>query len=255
MSNFKFNLSKFYSVKNLVLVLTLSSLGLTGCSKQVECDIQESHAHKYTDETDFVRYLNRENEKHEGYHRTDTYINIEGKEGLFKFLEKNDLLRIEDNLENITSIQENNKPFTEYRYSYTYVKPMTRPAFNGKSMVTTIALIPQFCHSWTQDPTKEGLTGETRECYYVYETYKVVINSSGKYELVKSPQVEDLTTVMGEYPYIKKSFVKIVDSLGEELDYEDGKQEDLTEEEKARIEQYYKENTKEEKKLNKKNLG
>lgn len=50
--------------------------------------------------------------------------------------------------------------------------------------------------------------------------------------------MEDLTTVMDEYPYIKQTYHKIVNTEGEEVDYEDGKEEDLTPEEKKRIESY-----------------
>ena len=93
-------------------------------------------------------------------------------------------------------------------------------------------------YSWTSDPNHSRLTGETRLCYHMYVAYKVEQDENGKYVLIPSPDVEDLTTVMDEYPYIKKTYVKIVTSDGKEASYEDGKQEDMSEEEKRRAEEY-----------------
>ena len=82
------------------------------------------------------------------------------------------------------------------------------------------------------------MTGETRECHYVYVAYKIEKDEDGKYVLIPSADVDDLRDVMEEYPYIKKSYSKVVTLDGQEADYEDGKQEDLSEDDKKRADEY-----------------
>ena len=72
----------------------------------------------------------------------------------------------------------------------------------------------------------------------MYVAYKIEKDEKGKYVLIPSPQVDDITTVMDEYPYINKKYCKIVTLDGKEVDYEDGKQEDMSDEDKGRAEEY-----------------
>ena len=54
----------------LYLVLTVFVFGvLTGCGKKADCEISFSHAHKYTNEYGYIRYINRENLEYERYVR------------------------------------------------------------------------------------------------------------------------------------------------------------------------------------------
>ena len=62
-------------------------------------------------------------------------------------------------------------------------------------------------------------------------------DEKGKYVLIPSPQVDDITTVMDEYPYINKKYCVIVTMDGKEADYEDGKQEDMSPEDKSRADE------------------
>ena len=236
MKNFKINLNK--KTLALFLAATMIPSTLTGCGKKAECNISESHAHSYTNEEGYVRYLNREHLKYEGYLRSDDFINIEGQEELYKFLEKKDLIRIDDNLELITNIQEQNIDYMEYRYRYTYMQPIPHTRKVGKVTSTYFTYIPVTRYSWTTNSNRSGLTGETRICHHVYTAYKIEKNEKGKYVLIPSEDVEDLTTVMEEFPFIKEKYTKIVTLDGKEADYEDGQEENLTDEEKQRIEEY-----------------
>lgn len=246
MSNLKLN----KRMLALFLTATMIPSTLTACGKKAECDIAGNHAHKYVNEHGYVRYVNKEYLSYEGYDRSDEYIDIEGQVDLYNFIVKKDLHRIEDNLDVILESQENNQDYIEYRYKYIYYQPIPHYTKVGKVTSVYYTYIPQPRYSWTTD-TSRMLTGETRICHYVYEAYKVEKDEKGKYVIIPSPQVEDLTTVMDEYPYIKPGYIKIVNIDGKEVDYEDGKLEDLTEEEKQRIEEHSEDEVK---KLIKKNL-
>ena len=246
MSNLKLN------KRMLVLFLTATMIPstLTACGKKAECSLDYSHAHLYTNDKGYIAYYTGEYLEHNNLYRNEENIDITGQEDLYKFISKNNLFRIEDNLEWIVETQKNNKDYTEYRYKYLFMQPIPHTVRSGKTTITYFTYIPIYHHSWTTD-TSRMLTGETRVCHYVYEAYKIEKDEKGKYVIIPSPKVEDLTTVMDDYPYIKPGYIKIVNIDGKEVDYEDGKLEDLTEEEKQRIEEYSEDEVK---KLIKKNI-
>lgn len=239
MKNLKVNFEKFNDLKGVALALVLATpLMLTGCGKKADCNIKPNHAHLYQSKTGYVRYIDKEYLKYEGYERHDDYVIIEGYEDLYKFLNKKDLLSISDNLDLIKQTQDSNHDYTEYRYKYTYMQPIAHTRKVGKTTTTYFTYIPSTRYSWTSDPNHSRLTGETRVCHHMYVAYKIEKNEKGKYVLVESPKVDDLTAIMDEYPYIKKKYTVIVTKDGEVADYEDGKEEDLSESEKQRAEEY-----------------
>lgn len=243
----KFNLKKLFSLRGVALVLAVAAIPatLTGCGKKADCSIEEKHAHLYKNESGYVRYIDKEYLSYEGYERNEEYVSIEGQEDLYKFLDKKDLIPIKDNLDLIIKTQEQNCDYKEYRYRYTFLQPIPHIIHTGKSTMTYFTYIPHTRYSWTSNPERSGLTGEERICHYVYVAYKVEKDENGKYVLIRSPEVEDLSEVASEYPYIKKKFHVIVTLDGKEADYEDGREEDLTDEEKKRIEEYYNEHPEE----------
>lgn len=231
----KVNVKRFLSLSGAVLVLVGS---LTACGKKAECNVEGSHAHLYKNDKGYIRYIDKEYLTYEDYSRNEEYIDIEGQEDLYKFLRKKDLMRIDDNLDLILATQESQEDYIEYRYKYTHMQPIPHFRKIGKTSSVYYTYIPQTRYSWTSDPNHSRLTGETRVCHHVYVAYKIEKNEKGKYVLIPSPDVEDLSTVMDEYPYVKKTYYKIVTSDGVEADYEDGKQEDMSEEEKRRADEY-----------------
>ena len=234
-----FNYDKLKTLKGVAFALVLvSPLALTGCGKEAECLVEESHAHMYRSNLGYVRYIEDEHLRYDGYDRYDDYIRIDGKEDLYKFIKKKDLLKIEDNLDLILSKQAEDEDYIEYRYKYTYMQPIPHTRKVGKTTTTYYTYIPRTRYSWTSDPNHSRLTGETRLCHHMYVAYKVEKNDKGKYVLIPSDKVEDLTTIMDEYLYIKKDFTVIVTSDGKEADYEDGKEEDMSDDEKQRAEEY-----------------
>ena len=233
--SYKVNVKKFLSLSGVVLVLMTT---MTACGKKADCNENGSHAHLYKNEKGYVRYIDKEYLTYEGYSRCEECVDIEGQEDLYKFLDKKDLLRIDDNLELLLNEQNINVDYTEYRYRYTYMQPIPHFRKVGKVSSVYYTYIPQTRYSWTSDPSHSRLTGQTRICHHVYVAYKVEKDENGKYVLIPSPQVDDITTVMDEYPYINKKYCKIVTTDGKEVDYEDGKQEEMSPEDKKRADDY-----------------
>ena len=167
--------------------------------------------------------------------REEWYDNIEyvdyQEQQLREFEKKKGLIRIEDNIEYLTELQKSEQDFLEYRYAYTYLQPVPIVHTTGKTTYTTFMYIPVTHYSWTTDENHSRLTGETRVCHHVYQAYKVV-EENGKLKVVDSPQLEDILETKGEYPYFKEKVSYIVNKKdNQEVDYEDGPEEEVVEQE------------------------
>lgn len=211
----------------LVLAATMS-VSLAGCGKKAECDIPEDHAHLYVSEEGFSRYLEKEYLEYEGYTRCDDYISInKDDEEFLKFLDKKDLIKIDDNIATIDKIESNNHDYIEYRYAYTYLMPIPHYHSTGKTSYVTYTYMPVTHHSWTTNANHSRLTGEQRRCHHVYQACNVVRDEKGKFVIVPSDYVDSISDLNGEYAYIKEKFCKVIDAEhGYDLDYEDGASDD-----------------------------
>lgn len=213
-------LKKLYLLRAeaLLLATLCSTTLLTGCSKKADCNIKDNHTHVYVNEEGYVRDINSEKLRVDGYDRTENYDLYDNQE-LVDFITKKDLLRIDDNIDLINQVQNNNHDYIEYRYAYTTLMPIIH--HSGKVTYTTF--IPITHHSWTSDANHSRLTGETRICHHVYVGYKIERNEKGKYILLQSEEVDDINTIKDEYPYINKKYCRIVNLENNEvIDYEDG---------------------------------
>ena len=219
MRNLKFNWKKLMLMGGLSLVLMTTS----GCGKKADCDIKDYHAHRYVSDSGYVRYIDKEYLSYEGYERTEDYTLVDSKDkDLYSYLDKRNLLRIEDNIETIQNAQEQNQDFIEYRYAYTYLMPIPIVHSTGKSTFVTFIFVPQTHYSWTRDPNHSRLTGETRLCHYEYTSYKIEIDEHGKFVLIPGPEHQDIISTKSEYPYILEDYYKIINlANGCEADYED----------------------------------
>lgn len=224
MKNLKIN-----TLRGILTFMLLSMPAtISGCGKTVKCDVKGEHAHLYTNEEGYAKYLEDEHETYKGFNRDDEYIEIKSEEKeLYSFLKDKGLLSINDNLEILVDELLVNEDYQEYRYTYIYLMPIPHVHFNGKTSVTTYSYIPTPGRSWTNDATHGNLTGEERTVHYVYQAYKVIIDEKGNYALEASEYVDDLRDIMDEYPYIKLDHSKKVNLYtNEELDYEDGPEEE-----------------------------
>ncbi len=233
----KFNINGLIGKRGVALALAvISATTLSGCGKKADCDISSNHLHKYVNTEGYIRYIDKEYLKYEGYEWTSDYVeatkeDIETRE----LMDKKDLLRIDENLETIQNMQQANSDFLEYRYSYIFLQPIPHMFSNGKTTYTMFTYIPVTHYSWTSDSEHSNLTGEKRLCHYMYRAYKIEIDEKGKEVLIPSDYIDDITKVMDEYPYIKKDYYKIFNAeLNCEADYEDGPEEELSDEEREK---------------------
>lgn len=211
------------------------------CAKTVPCDIQEDHAHFYvSQEQDIGRYIMSEKEEIKGLERTENYVEVNEEDAeLLQFMNKHDLFKIEDNREAIENIEKNDTDYTEYRYKYIYLQPIPIVHNTGKSTFVTYYYMPVPQYSWTTDTTRD-LTGETRTCHYMYYGYKVYQDAHGNYQMEKSELVDDLMELPSEYEYVSKDFSRVVNlDNKQELDYEDGKENDVGDAEVQRMMEEY----------------
>lgn len=225
MKNFRLTASK----KVLALLIGANTIILSGCNKTIDCDITETHAHAYTNEDGITRFIQSEKERQGEYNREDTYIYLDEEEqDLNRFETKKDLIKIADNLDELIEVTSSNNDY--YIYEYTYKKRVTRKA--GKTSYRTWRTKT----GWTATPDNIEivgtykdleLTGNIKRAHYTYQTYKVIINEKGKYELVEGPILDNIEDATSEYPYIKTNFGIIVYLEVDELEKEQIKEQKL----------------------------
>lgn len=221
-------------VKDIVIagMLITSVFLFSGCAKNVECHIEETHAHKYVSEQQLDKYVISEKEHIGSWGRLDDYILIDKKdEKLMDFINDNDLYIIQNNIDEIRQMASEKHDQTEYRYSYkqTILIPQIRKV--GK--VTTVTQMPYVVtnYSWTTDANHPNLTGEQREVHHMYQGYKIEVNEKGEYEIIASSFVENIEDLLPEYPYVSSDFIKTVNAnnYNIEVDYEDGPEQEAIE--------------------------
>lgn len=225
----KQNKEKLISLRNAALLLA-TTMSLSACGKVAECDITETHVHKYTNDDQYTRYIYSEKLKYDGYDRLDDYVIIDDDTiEMQKFIDKKGLIKIEDNLELLKQRMSEHKDYMENKYSYLYMMPIPHYISNGKTTTVHYTFMPVRHHSWTRDPNHSSLTGDTRICHYMYEAYNVVLDEKQKYTLSSSGLVDELTSeVIKQYPYIKPKYYRVVNlDTKEELDYEDMENDDV----------------------------
>ena len=232
-------------VRNAVICgLTILSMFLfSGCAKNVDCDIEDLHAHIYTNEDALVREVMSEREHIGDFFRTDQYVIVDKEASkLIEFENDEGLFKIEDNISTIEGIASVKEDYTEYRYSYITMVSVPHVVKSGTSTIVTYTHVPVKKHSWTTDSNHRNLTGEERVVHHMYKGYKIVTNANGDYEVVESELVDDINDLPSEYKYVKEDFcVKVnLDDKTVEISYEDGKEEEqeiqLTEQEQMQYE-------------------
>lgn len=198
-------------------LIVVNLVAFSGRAQDVPCDVPDNHAHYYVNDENIGRYVVSEKSSVSGLSRLDDYIVVNEEDmELLDFLNKNDLYNIDNNQTAISEITDTQTDFMEYRYQYYY---------NTTSRVgNTLISLPHTGYSWTNNPEGKDLTGEERECHYVYYGYKVTKDEEGKYKLEKSAPVDNLSNLPEGYNYINGKFYDIVNlkNKNEVLSYEDG---------------------------------
>ena len=196
-----------------ITALGLAIIGLflfSGCAKDVPCDIEGLHAHRYVSSENLSRYIVSEKDSVAWLARKDDYIEVtEQQSKLLDFANHEGLFNIEENEAAIDAIVKKNKYYVEYEYSYP-----------SETFKYTYMIIDGEYHSvgrW--EPTTEydyttyskhsNLTGKRRLNYPVYTAYKIVQDENGSYKAIRSDEYTDYNDIPEEFTYVKKDFVRM----------------------------------------------
>ena len=210
----KFKQSKKSGLKLLAItavVLTLST-SFSGCVKNVDCDVDVLHAHKYVHKTSsFCKYVSSEKEYLYDFYRTDDYVAVDKeKKEFLDYLNDHNLYNILENEEVISKFTKAQDDFLEYEYEYEADDSMVIVSTIDDMITTTVIPGTVTKKAWTTDRNHEDLTGNIRMGHYLYQAYKISKNEKGKYVETKSKYVDNLDEIRENYPYIKSDFYTIV---------------------------------------------
>lgn len=170
----------------------------------VKCDIESCHAHKYIKDGKIVRYLDKEVKSYKGFERQDDYIELTDEENdLINYAATHDLIRIDDNINYIKEVEERNKEYIEYEYSYdgTKLRPLFLLSSDKPKVYLTAKNKEKF--GWTTDSNHENLTGKERICNFVYEGWTISKDHDRKLSANVSSKVKSLLDINDEYQYFE----------------------------------------------------
>lgn len=203
------------NLKNKLVLYGLSviaSINMSGCAKKVDCNINENHVHLYTSEDNYSTYCDGEKEyiRIDGipFYRDNKYKLVSTiEESFYHFLQKNNLVSIDEHYDLILKDNPKIEDYTEYQYKYKTMYMMS----TGK---TTIPMT-QTHYSWTTDSTDTRLTGKTRVITNGYVGYRVYYDEKGKFNVEKSGfyyTLDDLISAGYDY-FVPGSVSKLIDSV------------------------------------------
>ena len=186
---------KLKSVGKKILALVLVPFMLSGCARRSDCKVPTAHAHKYYRNASYgtiYTYLDCEDIMVGSYVWTKDYIDITKDDEAFLRV-KGDMFDGEKNWGYLYNYMASKKDYLEFYYDYTTRKHYTDE--DGKEQVKKVR------HTgWSTDPRCEGATGEVRVNHYRFYGYKIIYKN-GKYITKKSGAVDDIRSIIDEYPY------------------------------------------------------
>lgn len=202
MKNLKLNFKHFLMRNMLAIVLLSTPATLTGCGNETEVKEETDTTYVWADNKGVIEYTPNETNDDEvqtihyidsnGLLRTtyidtqaiDKYIctntngviiyNIVDEKKLTKFINRNDLISIPDNLDELIEATKDNNLALGYEYIGNY--------------------------------EEKNFTGNVYLTIHYYQTYKIEINEAGKYILVEGPVILHMEDWYEEYPYIKENY-------------------------------------------------
>ena len=205
-------MKKTNQIKILSYILA-STLLLSGCEKKSECNLPTRHVHKYikqaTEDISIEAYFDDEHleilEPGDNYHWTQDYIEINKQdEKLYRTLRG--LFDGVTNWNYLFYRMANAHDYLEFYYEYDTEEVRTRTTSDGKKEKYTETVH----HSgWHYNASDSNNTGRTRLCHHRFYGYIVVLQN-GKYQLIKSPLVDDFRYIIDTYPYYSEYCTEVV---------------------------------------------
>lgn len=211
--------------KRLLLLSLYGSVtlaGLTGCNKNVKCDVKEDHIHKYENNEGLKKYIPGEKEKNGYFNRTNEYTT---DPNILNNVSSKNLCVVSDNINYINRVISNNQNKREayvydyiygphYTYGYGY-NPVTGEYENYYGMFYDY----HFEYVWEEVSPYEYTRDKVRDYTYEFKFYKI----DGNGNLV-SKNFETLEDVEKDYKYFDENdFVQEYISASYFLNREDFK--------------------------------
>ena len=172
----------------------------SACAKTVKCDVEGEHSHTYITEDGYEKHAESEKEKLGAFSRTEEYkeISKEDEEKLKK-INKEMLIRIDDNIDKLLELESSLYDYRQYQYSETEMESYYEIDGTGTGTIK-YRFVTEY--KYTNDKERYGLTGKTRIITHKFIGYKIVQNNKGKLTIVKSEpmnSIEELVNAGFEY--------------------------------------------------------
>lgn len=211
----------------------------SSCSKQMECDIKEKHAHRRVSTNGYISYYPGEDEYVSGYLWTkDTILINDRQEKMLKFIGERGYINIFDNEESLKPLMEANKPYELYEYAYqeyehlyylnkygmqTILPFETEIYFDFDGDMQTRTRINQDVWGWVDKKaysdsicdTSTGLAKTCINCYYAYR----ITEENGKFTIQQSQGAYNIYDLDPDYKYINpNNFSYVEESIPYNVD-------------------------------------
>ena len=182
-----------------------------------DCSIKEKHLHYYGFPNGLGTYLNTERvhpEEFKDIVRTSEVRYVTDEElSLYTYLQDNNLICANDNIDAINQILSINKDHTEYETYSTDVDLIPNIVYHGAGGAGEgffpYVFVDDTNYWWSTDPNIDSKTGKIRDCDYKYYAYKVEKDESGNYSAIKSEPLEDFYQRPDGFDYINPEFYTV----------------------------------------------
>ena len=189
------------TLSKILPTMLITTLLLTGCSKEQKCSNHDPHLHLYQKEsygTVLSTYLNSEVDELNGYTKTTDTLPMDDYDKAF-YAAIGDKALFEgvyywNYLYNLMVRHQDYIRFENIQYENVEIEVYDKDGNRGTKHV----LVPT--KTYKEKPGAAGNTGVVRIYHYQYYGYKVE-EIDGRLQLVKSPLVDDIREILSEYPY------------------------------------------------------
>ena len=202
---------KKFELQKIVPYLLISSMLLTGCGKKVDCNYPNRHVHLYTkypgSRIAISTYFDSEDESLHGFARQEDHMDItKTDEEFYKIITRNGLFVGEDYFNYLYQLMASKHDYLKFYYEYETTEVYTETDSKGNTTMHTRTVT----HSgWHDNPNDSDNTGKTRLYHHRYYGYRITC-IDGKFQLERSPLVDDVRQILGEYPYVCENCVEEV---------------------------------------------
>ena len=199
----------------LLPYMIMSSLILNGCGiEKADCNLPNEHVHLYTkdmnDGTTISRYQESERLNDYGWTWHEDFIEVNKDDAQFyKKLDEGDhlfntnLFNGIDNFDYLYNQMASDEDYLEYYYEKETV--VVHYVYDDKGNVIDTYTEVQHDEGWHKNQFDSDNTGKVRLCHQRYYAFRPVMQN-GKWDLMKSKEVDDIREVLDEYPYVSEDF-------------------------------------------------